>query len=145
MFTRTRKQTGTFIETGSSFLLRYYISTPDGRKKITVKLADKSHTIQTRADVEHLIEKELGKENGTAAGETVAWSLEDFVEQRYLPYVADNKAAVAEYSYRRPWQTRCKDQIGKVALGQLQTSEVTRVLTDYAKQGYSGRTLSRIK
>jgi hypothetical protein len=94
VFTRTGKQTGTFIETGSSFLLRYYISTPDGRKKITVKLADKSPTIQTRAGVEHLIEKELWRANGTAEGATIAWSLKDFVEQRYLPYVLDNKAAV---------------------------------------------------
>lgn len=55
MFKRTRKQTGQFIETHSAFLRRYYATTPTGdRKKITVKLADKSTTIQTRADVEHL-------------------------------------------------------------------------------------------
>ena len=50
---------GQFIETNSAFLLRYYSTTVTGeRKKITVKLADKSDTIRTRADVEHLIEKQ---------------------------------------------------------------------------------------
>ena len=57
------------------------------------KLADKSDTIRTRADVEHLIEKELAKANGQDS-QPVKSSLEDFVEQKYLPWVADNKAAV---------------------------------------------------
>lgn len=144
MFKRTRKQTGQFIETNSAFLLRYYATTVTGeRKKITVKLADKSDSIRTRADVEHLIEKELAKANG--ATEAAKWSVEDFIEQKYLPWVTDNKAAVTAYSYKRLWEGRWKNHIGKIALDGLQTAEITRILTAYAKEGYSGRTLSHIK
>jgi len=145
MFKRTRQQTGQLIETNSAFSLRYYSTTATGdRKKITVKLADKSDTIRTRADVEHLIEKELAKANGQGA-HPAKWSVEDFVEHKYLPWVTDNKAAVTAYSYKRLWQGRWKDHIGKSALDGLQTAEITRILTAYAKEGYSGRTLSHIK
>ena len=49
------------------------------------------------------------------------------------------------YSYKRLGQLRWKDHIGKISLDGLQTAEITRVLTDYAKAGYGGRTLSHIK
>ena len=108
MFVRTRKQTGQLIETNSAFSLRYYATTASGeRKKITVHLADKSETIRSRADVEHLIEKELAKVNSGA--QPVNWSVEDFVEQKYLPFVVDEKAAVTAYSYKRLWESRWKD------------------------------------
>ena len=144
MFKRTRKQTGQLIETNSSFSLRYYATVNGERKKITIKLAHKSDTIRTRADVEHLIEKELANANGQD-GQPAKWSIEDFVEQQYLPWVVNNKAAVTAYSYKRLWEGRWKGHIGKTALTALQTAEITRILTDYAKQGYSARTLSHIK
>jgi hypothetical protein len=70
---------------------RYYATLPNGeRKKITVKLADKSETIRTRADVDHLIEKELAKANGPDT-EASKWSVEDLVEKKYLPWVTATK------------------------------------------------------
>jgi integrase len=142
MFKRTRKQAGNFIETESSFLLRYYVSTPNGRKKITVKLADKSDTIKTRADVEHLIQKELAKVNGN--DEQITPSLADFIEKQYLPWVEQNKAAVTTYSYTRLW-ARLKEHVGQVALDKLQTSDITRVLTQFAKDGAGSSVLSHCK
>jgi hypothetical protein len=56
-----------------------------------------------------------------------------------------NKAAVTAYGYKRLGEGRWKDHIGKTALDGLRTAEITRILTDYAKEGYSGRTLSHIK
>ena len=85
---RQRKQNGTRFETSKAFFLRYYVSTPTGRQKIAVKLAEKSDTIREWADVEHLIIKELAKANGDSQ-EPVSWSLADFVEQRYLRLVND--------------------------------------------------------
>jgi integrase len=140
---RQRKQNGTRFETSKAFFLRYYVSTPNGRQKIAVKLADKSETIKEWADVEHLIEKELAKANGAEA--PAVSSLADFVEQKYLPYVEQNKAAVTAYSYKRLW-ARWKKPLGAVALDNLQTADITRVLTDIAKSGSSGgRTLSHLK
>jgi integrase len=144
MFKRTRKQAGQFIETPIAFFLRYYVSTPDGqRKKVYVKLADKSDQFRTRADVEHLIEKELEKANGGAA-QPVRWTIEDFVEQKYLPWAAKNTAAVTYYSYKLIW-SRWKSHVGKLLLDGLETAVVTRILTNYAEGGHSGRTLSHTK
>lgn len=140
---RTRKQSGTRFDTSKAFFLRYYVSTPTGRQKIAVKLADKSDTIKTWADVEHLIERELAKVNGQDTAPT-SWALADFVEQRYLPYVEANKAAVTAYSYKRLW-ARWKKPLGAVALDNLQTADVTRVLTEVAEAGAGGRTLSHLK
>ncbi len=140
---RTRKQAGQRIESQTAFFLRYYVSTNAGRQKTCVKLADKSDTIKTWADVEHLIIKELAKANGDGQ-DPVSFSLADFVEQKYLPYVEQNKAAVTAYSYKRLW-ARWKKPLGAVALDNLQTADVTRVLTDVAKAGASGRTLSHLK
>jgi integrase len=140
---RQRKQNGTRFETSKAFFLRYYVSTATGRQKTSVKLADKSDTLKTWADVEHLIEKELARVNDPES-RPVHWSLADFVEQKYLPYVEQNMAAVTVYSYGRLW-ARWKDHLGQVALENLQTADVSRVLTEFAIAKASGRTLSHAK
>jgi hypothetical protein len=99
MFNRTRKQTGQFIETNTAFFLRYYSTTATGeRKKICVKLANKSGRFRTRVDVEHLIEKEPGPQPNWLP---VKRLIKDFVERKYVLWVTDNKAAVTAYSYKR--------------------------------------------
>jgi integrase len=138
---RPRKQLGSRYDTGTAFFLRYYATTPSGRRKVSVKLADKSATIKTWADVEHLIEKQLAIVNGE---EIAVRSLSDFVEQKYLPYVDETKAAVTAYGYRKLW-TKWKSRVGQAALDNLQTKDVTRVLTEFALAGVGPRTLSHAK
>jgi integrase len=143
---RPRKQTGTRIETPTAFHLRYYITTPDGsRKKVCVKLANKSDIYRNWDDVEPLIARELDNVNGQSYSPTGSLTLTEFVEQTYLPWCKENRAAVTADSYTRLWELRWKSHVGQTALVNLSTADVTRILTQYAKDGFSGRTLSHTK
>ena len=61
-----RKQKGQRIETPSAFYLRFYVTTPDGRKQKCVKLADRSDLYRSWKDVEPLIQQELDGVNTNA-------------------------------------------------------------------------------
>jgi integrase len=65
-------------------------------------------------------------------------------KQKYLPYAEGNMAAVTAYSYKQLW-ARWKGPLGQVALQNLQTADVTRVLTEFAKAGLGGSALSHRK
>jgi len=142
---RSRKQTGTRIETPTAFFLRFYHTAADGtRRKKCVKLADKGPLYQTWQDVEPLIERELAVVNGEQAPVRV-WTIQEFVEGEYLPWVEKNRAAVTLNSYTRIWELRWKERIGRLHLTALTTAQVTEVLTHFAKAGLGSRSLSHIK
>lgn len=144
-----RKQKGQRIETASAFFLRYYTTVEQSgqsvRKQQCIKLADKSELYRTWEDVEPLIEKELEKVNSGADIAVDQLSITDFIEQHYLPWCEQNKSAVTANSYKKVWENYWKQRIGKIALVNLTTPQVTKVLTDRAKAGLGSRTLSHAK
>jgi len=143
MFTRVRKQTGQRVETKSGFFIRLYVTTADaGRKKATVKIADKTDVFKTWDDVEHLVDRELAKANGE---QPEPRTLSEFVEEVYLPWADENLAPVTAYTNRRIWLREWKALVGDLALGALKTATVTTILTGIADKGKSGRTLSHAK
>jgi integrase len=140
-----RTQEGTRIETNTAWHLRYWITAPDGtRQRVCKKLADKNDTYRTWEDLEPLIAAELASVNGAQSLPRPSTTLSDFVEQKYLPWVDENKAAATSYGYRRVWQ-QWKPHLGTVGLASLRTDQVTSVLTARANKGLGGRTLGHNK
>jgi hypothetical protein len=68
-------------------------------------------------------------------------SLNEFVEQHYLPWCEQNKAAATTNGYRKVWERHWKKRLGGIALVNLTTAQITAVLTGFAKQGLGSRTL----
>jgi len=141
-----RKQKGQRIETPTAFFLRYYTTENGQRKQKAVKLADKSDLYRSWNDVEPLIARVIDGINAQAEVLTGQQTLIDFIENHYLPWCSENKAAPTANAYTRIWENYWKPHIGgNVTLTNLQTAQVTAVLTKYAKEGKGSRTLSHIK
>jgi integrase len=139
---RPRKQRGQRIETPTSWMLRYYV---DGRQKC-ITLAPKNDLYRSWADVEPLIERELGQVNSQAETITGNMTLVHYIENEYLPFVKANKAAVTADSYEKVWERYWKPCITPtLKLTELRTVDVTTVLTRHAKGGLGARTLSHCK
>ena len=137
-----RKQKGERIETKHAWCLRYYV---EGKQKF-ITLAPKNDLYRSWNDVEPLIERALGQLNSHADIVTGAIGVIDYVEKHYLPWCQENKAAVTANSYWRVWARYWKPSLAvSLKLTELQTSDVTVVLTRLAKTGLGSRTLSHSK
>jgi integrase len=140
-----RKQKGQRIETDTAFFLRYYTTEDGTRKQKAVKLADKSDLYRSWADVEPVIARVMEGVNAHTEVLNGQQTLADFIEKHYLPWCRQNKAAPTANAYNRIWQHYWKAHIAGIALTNLQTAQVTAVLTDLAKRGKGSRTLSHVK
>jgi integrase len=139
---RPRKQKGQRIETPTSWMLRYYV---DGRQKC-ITLAPKNDLYRSWADVEPLIERALGQVHSEAEIVTGTVGLIEYVEKHYLPWAAENKAAVTADGYAKVWARSWKPSFApSLKLTDLRTADVTAVLTHHAKNGLGARTLSHCK
>jgi integrase len=139
---RPRKQKGQRIETPTAWMLRYYV---DGRQKC-ITLAPKNDLYRSWADVEPLIERELGQLESQSKTVSGAISLSDYIEKHYLPWTEANKAAVTANSYTKVWERYWKPSLpASLKLTELRTSDVTAVLTHHAKNELGPRTLSHLK
>jgi integrase len=139
---RQRKQKGQRIETPTAWMLRYYF---DGRQKC-ITLAPKNDLYRSWADVEPLIERELGQLESQTKTVSGAVGLSEYIEKHYLPWVEANKAAVTANSYKRVWvrywKPSCADSL---KLTELKTADVMAILTHHAKAGFGARALSHAK
>jgi integrase len=141
-----RKQTGQIIETRRAFFARYYHTTEDGdRKQKCVKLADKSDLYRSKADVQPLMDKLMAGVNGQEKTFSPQQTLTEFVETAYLPWCRTTKAAATVECYRTNWVGKLKPHVGDIPLVNLKTTQVTALLTHYAKSGLGSQSLSRIK
>jgi hypothetical protein len=145
-----KKQKGQRVETRTAFFLRYYVTTTDDsgatvRQQKCIKLADKSDLYRSWKDVESLIARVLENVNQQADIATGQTSLDVFVTNKYFPWAEKNKAAATVNGYKRIWSRYLKPDFGTTALTDLQTVEVTAVLTKHATAGKGSRTLSHIK
>jgi hypothetical protein len=128
---RSRKQRGQRIETPTSWMLRYYV---DGHQKC-ITLAPKNDLYRSWADVEPLIERALSQVRSEAQIVTDTIGLIEYVEKHYLPWAAENKAAVTADSYEKVWRRYWKPSFAaSLKLTDLRTAEVTAVLTHHVKE-----------
>lgn len=141
-----REQHGSRLETTTSFHLRYWVTDRDGkRRRVCVKLADKSGAYRTWEDVQPLIDREMANVNGQQSLPTPSTTLAGFVEDTYLPWVEKNKAPATAYGYRKLWDGTWKGSVGSAGLASLRTDQVTAVLTSLAEKGQGARTLGHAK
>lgn len=143
-----RIQQGEIIETRTAFFGRYYTSETyeNGRRKTkAVKLADKSDIYRSKADVQVLMDRLMSAVNAGKEVPTAQTSLSDFVEKHYLPWCDENRSAPTAHGYKRVWECYLKPHIGALALTNLQTAQVTGVLTKHAQEGLGRNTLSHVK
>ena len=143
---KPRQQKGEIIETSTAFLGRYYYTAEDGsRKQKAVTLARKSDLYRNRSDVQSLMDRLMADVNSEAVQVSGRATLTEFVEDHYLPWVRDNKAAATHDGYRKLWQKNLRPHIGKIALADLTTTQVTGLLTKLAQDGFGARSLSHMK
>jgi len=139
---RPRKQKGQRIETPTAWMLRYYV---DGKQKC-ITLAPKNDLYRSWADVEPLIERELGQLESQTKAVSGSVRLSEYVEKHYLPWTEANKAAVTANSYTKVWERYWKPSLpASLKFTELRTSDVTVILTQHAKNGLGPRTLSHLK
>ena len=144
-----RKQKGQLIETTTAWFLRYYTTTiensQDIRKQTCVRLCEKSDIYRHASDVQRLVEQHMKAVNADAEPITGSMLLDEYVTRIYLPWVQSNKAAATYNGYKQLWNKYLSPRFEKTSLLDLQTHEVTNLLTHFAKSGLGARTLSHIK
>ena len=151
---RNRKpspQVGQRVETPTAWHLRYYTNEvyttgkrAGKRKQRLVMLAPKNGQYRSWADVVPIIRRILDEVNADREGVTADTTLTDFIGKQYLPWVEANKSAATANDYKRRWENSWKSHVGNIGLTELQTSQVTAVLTKHAKDGKGNRTLSHM-
>ena len=144
-----RMQKGELIETPTAFFARYYVneSYANGRRKTKCeKLADRSDVYRSKNDVRPFFDAVMERVNGhqstlRATGQT---SLADYFDKFYLPWAEANKAAATVNGYKQVWFRYLKPHVGRIALANLRTVQVTELLDHHAKT-LGRHTLSHIK
>jgi len=143
---KPRKQTGQIIETSTAFFGRYYYTAEDGsRKQKSVMLARKSDLYRSKIDAQPLMDRLMADVNSEAVQVSGRATLTEFVENHYLPWVLANKAAATHDGYRKLWRKNLQPHLGKIALADLTTTQVTGLLTKLAQDGLGARSLSHTK
>jgi integrase len=144
-----RMQKGELIETPTAFFARYYISESyaNGRRKTKCeKLAERSDIYRSKKDVQPLFDAAMARVNGKQErSATAQMSLSDYFDGHYLPWVEMNKAAATVNGYKQVWFKYLKPHVGKIALANLRTVQVTKLLDHHAHSGLGRYTLSHIK
>src|SRR5207237_10314630 len=72
-------------------------------------------------------------------------TLTEFFRDVYQPWVEKNRATTTAEGYRKTWNKYLEPHIGKIALANLQTQQVTALLTHFSEKGRRARTLSHAK
>ncbi len=143
---KPRKQKGELYDTDTAFFGRYYYTAEDGsRKQKAVMLARKSDLYRSFADVQPLMDRLMADVNSEAVQVSGRATLTEFVENHYLPWVHENKAAATHDGYRKVWQKNIRPYLGHIALADLTTTQVTGLLTKLAKDDFGVRSLSHTK
>ena len=143
---KPRKQKGELYETTTAFFGRYYYTAEDGsRKQKAVMLAKRpSDLYRSLADVQPLMDRLMADVNAEAVQVSGRATLTEFVELHYLPWVLANKAAATHDGYRKLFPKNIRPFLGKVALADVKTTQVTGLLTKLAED-YGARSLSHTK
>jgi integrase len=143
-----RKQKGQLIETKKAWFIRYYTTEiaagQEIRKQTCVRLCEKSDLYRHESDVRPLMDQHINAVNAKQEPVTGSMLLGEYVTRIYLPWVKSNLTAATHNGYRQLWNRYLSPRFDKTPMIDLQTHEVTALLTHYA-QSLGARTLSHIK
>jgi integrase len=141
-----KRQVGQIIESKTAFFVRYYHTTESGeRKQKCEKLADKSDLYRSKTDVRPLADRVMQQVNSGQVIPQASDTLAEYFRDVYLPWVEKNRATTTAEGYRKTWNRYLEPHVGTIALANLQTRQVTSLLTHFSEQGIRARTLSHAK
>ena len=147
----TRHQKGHVYRKKNRWYLRYYdyVMREDGsveRVQVARSVAPVCYQFRTRRAVMPLVNKLLQSVNNGCVSPESSVTLERFVEQDYLPFVAQQKRPSTLPTYRSIWNRHVKQRFGKTALRDFRTVDGERLLAEIAQHSNLTRvTLMRIK
>ena len=147
----TRHQDGYIYKKKNRWYVRYYerVTQKDGsvsRIQISRSVAPVCHEYRTKGAVSPLVAEILKDVNGYTVTVPSTLSLEQFVDDNYLPYTSSQKRPSTYRGYRNLWKRYLKKRCGKIRLRDFRTLDGERVLADIARQNDLARnTLKHIK
>ena len=147
----TRHQDGYIYRKKNRWYVRYYerVVQKDGsvsRIQISRSVAPVCHEYRTKGAVSPLVAEILKDVNGNTVTVPSTLSLEQFVDDTYLPYTSSQKRPSTYRGYRNLWKHYLKKRCGKSRLRDFRTLDGERVLADIARQNDLARnTLKHIK
>jgi integrase len=147
----TRHQDGYIYKKKNRWYVRYYerVTQKDGsvsRIQISRSVAPVCHEYRTKGAVSPLVAEILKDINSNTVTVPSTLSLEQFVDDNYLPYTSSQKRPSTYRGYRNLWKRYLKKRCGKIRLRDFRTLDGERVLADIARQNDLARnTLKHIK
>lgn len=147
---RTRYQKGHIYRKGNIWMLRFYDYRvlPDGtivRLQMAHKLVEYGGNYRSRGAVRPLARDFLARINESRTNPHSTMSLAQFVEERYLAAVEQQKRVSTYHGYRNMWKRYLKPH-GAIALRDFRTADGERVLGEVANaHDLTKTTLAHIK
>lgn len=135
---KTRHQKGCVYRKGNWWYVRFYdnIVQEDGsikRVQVARKVA-RCSDYRSKRSVVPLVKELLHPINtGLYRPESTA-TLEQFVEQTYLPHVQSQKRPSTYKGYRNTWEVHLKVRCGAIRLREFRTCDGERLLAEIARQ-----------
>jgi integrase len=147
---RNRKQNGTIVRIGERWYVRYWERRSVGgiieRKRVSYSIGE----VTTRgkrppADIKTEAERHMATVNsGTVPADRIV-TIGDFVEQVYLPWIAEHKRPSTAKGYRDIWEDHLKPLSKQVWLKDTRTYHVQGWLNQIGAGKLSRNTLKHIK
>jgi len=148
---KTRHQKGYVYKKGSGWYVRYYDyeRQQDGsikRVQKARKIAPVCDQYRTKRAVMALAEEFMLPLNSGMDTPQSTMTLEQFVEQTYLPHVESHKCASTYKGYKDIWKVHLKARCTALRLREFRTCDGEQLLAEIARQNdLSRNTLKRIK
>ncbi len=147
----TRHQRGYIYKKGRWWFVRYYDSVvqEDGsikRVQIARRVAPFCDQYRSKKSVKPLADEILQPINSGTYTLESTMTLEQFVENNYLPHVQSQKCPSTFNGYRNVWKVHLKPRCARFRLREFRTCDGEKLLVDIARQrDLSRNTLWRIK
>jgi integrase len=146
----TRHQRGYIYEAFGAFHVRYYANVDGVRKQLSHRLCTKDrntgHGSPSAKAVRQLCEDFMRSINGNAGAqpENRPFSVVEFWETIYLPFITSNLKHSTVWGYKQVWQQHLKNHFGNTLLNEYKTFTMSLFITSLARS-LKPRTINTVK
>jgi integrase len=148
-----RHQSGYVFRKGGWWYVRFYdnVAEPDGRiirRQVCRQIAPYGDGYRSKNDVKPLVLEMLNPVNSNGCLPESVLTVEQFIQNHYLPHVTQQKRASTAKGYKDIWEFHVKGKFASVRLRDFRTVDGERFLQAVAKQHdykLSRTTLKHIK
>src|SRR2546422_517952 len=145
-------QRGQIFRKDNAWYLRYYDNVLEKgtirRKRVCRKLVDFGDRYRSKKSVRALAAEFLAPLNEGKLRPESTMPVAQFIEQHYLPYLAERRKPSTLRGYRQIWESRIRPRLGDVQLRDFRTYDSTKLLAEIARQApskLSRQTLYNVK